>query len=79
MDAVGILTAYDAEIRADPPAEVGVTRTWAGGVLRTEGAYNFIGWWRLSEDDAFAAAVREAAHFAGRDVLYECRQHWLKF
>jgi glutamine synthetase len=29
---------------------------------------------------AYLAVKRsEAAHFASRDVQYECRQHWLKF
>ena len=31
-----VLARYDAEIRADPPAEIGVQRVWADGVLRTD-------------------------------------------
>ena len=38
MDAAEVLERYDREIRADPPAEIGVQRVWADGVLRTSGA-----------------------------------------
>ncbi|HEX7759062.1 MAG TPA: hypothetical protein VF459_06150, partial [Caulobacteraceae bacterium] len=65
MDAAGVLAAFDAQLRADPPPEAGVERVWADGVLRTLGAYNFIGWWTLSEAQAPAAAAREAAYFRG--------------
>ncbi|HVN01848.1 MAG TPA: GNAT family N-acetyltransferase [Caulobacteraceae bacterium] len=75
MDAAEILRRYDAELRADPPAEVGVTRTWADGVLRTEGAYDFIGWWTFGADEAAAAVAREAAHFAARGVQWKVYGH----
>jgi GNAT superfamily N-acetyltransferase len=75
MDAKAVLARYDAEIRADPPPEVGVTRVWAGGVLRTEGAYNLIGWWDFPADAAGAIVGREAAHFAGREVEWKRFSH----
>jgi GNAT superfamily N-acetyltransferase len=63
-----LLARFDAQMRADPPPEAGVERVWApygdGGVLRTVGAYNFIGWWDLAPKDIAAAAAGEAAHFA---------------
>ncbi len=73
MDAPAILAAFDVQLRADPPPEKGVERVWAGdpvrdgvgAVLRTVGAYNFIGWWVLTADQAPAAAAREAAYFRG--------------
>jgi GNAT superfamily N-acetyltransferase len=75
MDAAAVLARYDREVRADPPAEVGVTRTWADGVLRTEGAYNFIGWWDFPAETARAIAEREAAFFRGRDVQWKVYSH----
>jgi GNAT superfamily N-acetyltransferase len=69
MDGPAILARFDAQLRADPPPEAGVERVWArdeaGSVLRTIGAYNFIGWWTLTADQAPAAAAREAAYFRG--------------
>jgi GNAT superfamily N-acetyltransferase len=75
MDAAQILARYDAEIRADPPAEVGVERTWADGVLRTVGAYNFIGWWRFGADETAAAVAREAAFFRQSGVQWKVFDH----
>jgi GNAT superfamily N-acetyltransferase len=46
-----ILRQYDAEMRADPPPEPGVSRTWSGGVLRTTGAYRTIGYSTLAGAD----------------------------
>jgi len=46
-----ILRQYDAEMRADPPPEPGVSRTWSGGVLRTTGLYNCIGYSALAGAD----------------------------
>jgi ribosomal protein S18 acetylase RimI-like enzyme len=75
MAAATILARYDAEIRADPPAEVGVERVWADGVLRTIGAYNFIGWWAFGPERAAEIAAREAAFFAGREVEWKVYSH----
>jgi GNAT superfamily N-acetyltransferase len=75
MQAAEILARFDAEFRADPPAEFGVTRTWADSVLRTEGAYTFIGWWTFGPDETAAAVAREAAHFAGRGVQWKVHGH----
>ena len=75
MDASEILARFDAEIRADPPAEVGVERAWSDGVLRTLGAYNFIGWWEFGPERAAEIAAREAAFFAGREVEWKVYSH----
>jgi ribosomal protein S18 acetylase RimI-like enzyme len=77
MDAAQVLALYDATIRADPPVEIGVERMWADGVLRTIGAFNFIGWCELAEDDLLPAARREAAFFADRHprVLWKTYSH----
>jgi len=69
MDRAALLSAFDATMRADPPPEAGVARVSApygtGRVLRTVGAYNFIGWWELSPDVMAGAAEGEAAYFRG--------------
>ncbi|MDB5362634.1 MAG: family acetyltransferase [Rhodospirillales bacterium] len=46
-----ILRQYDAEMRAEPPPEPGVSRTWSGGVLRTTGLYHCIGYSLLAGAD----------------------------
>ena len=75
MDAASVLARFDAEIRADPPAEVGVERVWAEGVLRTLGAYNFIGWWTFGADETAAAVTREAAFFRAKGVQWKVYDH----
>jgi GNAT superfamily N-acetyltransferase len=75
MDRAEVLARYDAEIRADPPAEVGVERVWASGVLRTMGDYNFIGWWDFTADAAPAITAREAGFFEGREVEWKVYSH----
>jgi GNAT superfamily N-acetyltransferase len=75
MDSAAILARYDAEIRADPPAEVGVERVWADDVLRTVGAYNFIGWWTFDAEAAAAAVTREAAFFRAKGVQWKVYDH----
>jgi GNAT superfamily N-acetyltransferase len=75
MDGPAVLARYDAEIRADPPAEVGALRGWVDGVLRTEGPYNFIGWWAFGPERAGEIAAREAAFFAGREVEWKVYSH----
>ena len=61
-----MLAAYDKQMRADPAPEIGVERVWADGVLRTLGAYDFIGWWDFPPERAAEIAAREAAFFRGR-------------
>ena len=75
MDAEGVLARYDAEIRADPPPEVGAQRTWVDGVLRTEGAYNFIGWWDFPAKATRAVVAREAAYFVANGVEWKLFSH----
>jgi ribosomal protein S18 acetylase RimI-like enzyme len=75
MDAARLLARYDAEIRADPPDEVGVERVWAEGVLRTIGAYQFIGWWTFGADETAAAVAREAAFFREKGVQWKVFDH----
>jgi GNAT superfamily N-acetyltransferase len=75
MDAAEVLRRYDAEIRADPPPEVGVERSWVGGVLRTSGAYNHIGWWTFGASEAGAVVAREAAFFAGGGLQWKVFDH----
>src|SRR5262249_44005108 len=77
MDREGLLRAFDAQMRADPPPEAGVERARAEGGLRTTGAYKFIGGWRLTEGEAAAAARREAAHFRelGGEVEWKVFSH----
>jgi len=66
MDAGAILAAYDREMRADPAPEIGVERVWVDGVLRTLGAYDFIGWWDFRPARAAEIAEREADFFRKR-------------
>jgi ribosomal protein S18 acetylase RimI-like enzyme len=65
MDGPAVLALYDATVRADPPAAPGLERRWFDGVLRTTGAYNFIGWWDFPDKAAAAIVAREAAYFRG--------------
>jgi GNAT superfamily N-acetyltransferase len=75
MDGPAVLARYDAEIRADPPPEVGAQRTWVDGVLRTEGAYNFIGWWDFPAEATRAVVAREAAYFVANGVEWKLFSH----
>lgn len=58
-----ILRHYDAEMRAEPPPEPGVSRTWSGGVLRTTGLYNCIGYSDLAGADIDQAIATQIAFF----------------
>lgn len=75
MNRDAVLARYDAEIRADPPPEVGAERVWADGVLRTTGAYNFIGWWTFGADETATVVPREAAFFRGKGVQWKLFDH----
>jgi hypothetical protein len=75
IDAAALLALYDAQMRADPAAELGVERAWADGVLRTVGAYDYIGWWDFPAARAAEIAAREARFFAGRDLEWKVFSH----
>lgn len=77
MDRAAILSRYDAEVRASPPEEAGLERTWVGGVLRAQGIYNHIGWWSLNDGQVEAAVQREAEYFRGlgQDVEWKVFSH----
>jgi len=66
-----ILARFDAQTRASPPDEPGLRRTWAGGVLRGVGAYNFIGWWDLKPEAVDTAIAEQAAFFRARGEAVE--------
>src|SRR5260221_54903 len=71
MDRAGILARFDIDTRADPPSEPGLTREWAGGVLRGVGAYNFIGWWDLTPAAVDDAIASQTAFFRARGEQVE--------
>jgi GNAT superfamily N-acetyltransferase len=75
VDRAFVLADFDAQMRADPPAELGVERAWVDGVLRTTGAYNLIGWWDFPAARAMEIAAREAAFFAGQDLEWKVFSH----
>jgi len=63
MDVLQVREAFDREVRARPPAQVGRRTEWFDGVLRHTGSYNFIDWWDFGADRAFEIARREAAFY----------------
>ena len=65
-DPCRILRQYDAEMRADPPPEPGVSRTWSGGVLRTTGLYDCIGYSALAGADADREIAAQVEFFRGQ-------------
>ena len=77
MTASEILSRYDAEIRADPPAEPGVRFERAGNIVRAVGRYNCILFSDLGGVDADAAIAAQAAFFraSGRDVEWKVYGH----
>jgi ribosomal protein S18 acetylase RimI-like enzyme len=76
-DPSRILRQFDAEMRADPPPEPGVSRTWSGGVLRSIGAYQCVGYSALSESEADQAIAAEVDFFRalGRTVEWKLYSH----
>ncbi len=58
-----ILRQYDAEMRAEPPPEPGVSRTWSGGVLRTTAPYRSIGYADLAGTDVDREIETQIAFF----------------
>ncbi|MDB5482676.1 MAG: hypothetical protein JWO83_3729 [Caulobacteraceae bacterium] len=73
MDSGTVLALYDALMRADPPAEIGLTRQWAGPVLRRLGVRAFIEHWTFDAAGAEAATAAEAAHFRRTGQAVEWR------
>lgn len=73
MDGRAILALYDAQMRADPPAEIGIRSEWAGSVLRRLGERSFIEHWIFDSGAAHAAVAAEAAHFRGAGLGVEWR------
>ena len=66
-----ILRQYDAEMRAEPPPEPGVSRVWSGGVLRTTGLHHCIGYSDLGAADADRAIEEQIAFFRSLGVAVE--------
>jgi len=66
MNKADVLDLFDSRMRADPPKKEGIERLWFDGILRTTGAYNFIGWWNVPEGRTSEIVYREAAYFRDR-------------
>ena len=77
MDASAVLALYDARMRADPAAEVGLASQWAGPVLRRTGVRSFIDHWTFDAAAAAAVVAAEAAHFRriGQGVEWRVFSH----
>jgi len=56
-----ILALYDAQMRADPAADVGLVFVRDGSVLRSVGLWNVVTYWRLSAADVDGAVAEQAA------------------
>lgn len=65
MNRSEVLALHDATMRAAPPPRPGLEHAWCDGVLRTTGAYNFIGWWDFPPERAQEIVEREAQYFRG--------------
>jgi GNAT superfamily N-acetyltransferase len=76
-DPSRILRHYDAEMRAEPPPEPGVSRAWSGGVLRTTGLYDCIGYSTLAGTDVDREIAAQVAFFRalGRPVEWKLYGH----
>lgn len=72
-----LLRLYDSELRANPPAQVGVTFEHVDGVLRALGSANWIFARDLDAADVDSVVVREANHFRrlGEDVEWKVYGH----
>ena len=70
-DPCRILRRYDAEMRADPPPEPGVSRTWSGGVLRTTGLYHCVGYCALAGADVDREIATQIDFFRRQGVPFE--------
>jgi GNAT superfamily N-acetyltransferase len=56
-----LLRQFEAEMRADPPPEPGVSRTWSGGVLRATGLHDCVEYSALGGTDIDAAIATQIA------------------
>lgn len=76
-DPFRVLRQYDAEMRADPPPEPGVSRTWSGGVLRATGRYDCIGYTALAGADVDREIATQVEFFRtlGRPVEWKLYGH----
>jgi len=71
MTAAEILALYDAEMRADPPPEVGIRHERVGAILRAMGSEHTIIFSNLNATDADAAIAGQAAFFRSIDAEVE--------
>jgi GNAT superfamily N-acetyltransferase len=72
-----LLVQYDAEMRADPPPEPGVSRAWSGGVLRATGRYHAIGYSALAGTDVDREIATQLDFFRtlGRPLEWKLYSH----
>jgi len=72
-----ILARYDAEMRADPPANPGLRIERSPEIVRAVGRYNCILYSDLGRTDAGAAIAEQAAHFIalGDEVEWKVYDH----
>jgi len=70
-DPCRILRQFDAEMRADPPPEPGVSRTWSGGVLRTTGRDHCVGYSALAGADLDREIATQVDFFRILGVPFE--------
>ncbi|HEY5095453.1 MAG TPA: GNAT family N-acetyltransferase [Candidatus Eremiobacteraceae bacterium] len=77
MNRSDILALYDAEMRADAPAEPGVRIERTSGIVCAVGRFNCILYSDLGRADADAAIAEQAAHFAalGSEVEWKVYGH----
>lgn len=77
MNRTEILARYDAEMRADPPAEPGVRIERSPQIVRAVGRFNCILYSDLGRADAGAAIAEQAAHFIalGDEVEWKVYDH----
>jgi GNAT superfamily N-acetyltransferase len=75
--AADLLARFDAEIRRDPPPEIGFTYDRSGDIIRALGPYCWIVWWNVgaAECDAAVAAEAHAFRAAGRSVEWKVYGH----
>jgi GNAT superfamily N-acetyltransferase len=75
MDLDRLLALYDAEVRAHPQAQPGMSIERVGGVVRITGPFNFVSAWDLTPETARAAVAEQAAHFRSRGEALLWRVH----
>lgn len=77
MNRAEILALYDAEMRADPPADLGLRIERTPEIVRAVGRYNCILYSDLGSVDVDAAIAEQAAHFIalGGEVEWKVYGH----